>query len=81
VAPAFELVAPDQRLGLVVLECRDLEPEEQELRVDHRPLLREAGDKRAALGVVHVGREPKVRVIDGAREGRLDALALLDRLA
>ncbi len=81
VAPALELVAREERLGLVVLERRELEPEEEELRVDRRALLRQARDERAALRVGHVRREPEVRVVDRARERRLDPLALLDRVA
>ncbi len=63
------------------VERRELEPEEEELRVDRRALLRQARDERAALRVGHVRREPEVRVVDRARERRLDPLALLDRLS
>ena len=45
------------------------------------PFSREARNERSAPRVVHVRREPEVRVVDGARERRLDPLALLDRLA
>ena len=63
------------------VERRELEPEEEELRVDRRALLRQARHERSALRVGHVRREPEVRVVDRARERRLDPLALLDRLA
>ncbi len=65
----------------VVRERRELEPEEEELRVDRRALLRQARHERSALRVGHVRREPEVRVVDRARERRLDPLALLDRVA
>ena len=63
------------------VERRELEPEEEELRVDRGTLLRQPGHERAALRVGHVRREPEVRVVDRARERRLDPLALLDRLS
>ena len=81
VVPALELVARGQRVGLFVLERGDLESEEQELRIDGRALLRQARDERSPRRFVLVGRVPEVRVVDRARERRLDPLALLDRLA
>src|SRR6185295_18845411 len=74
VTPALELTACEQRVGLFVLERAELEPEEEELRVDCCALLGESRDKGPTRGVVHVGREPQMRVIDRAREGRLDPL-------
>ena len=81
VAPVLELVARDERVSLVVVERRELEPEEEELGVDRGALLRQTGDEGSALRVGHVRREPEVRVVDRARERRLDPLALLDSLA
>ena len=80
-APALELTAREQRVGLLVLERGELEPEEEELRVDRCALLGEPRDEGPTRGVVHVGREPQMRVVDRAREDRLDPLALLDRRA
>ena len=81
VAPALELVTRDERVGLVVLERSELEPEEEELGVDRRALLGEARDERTALRVGHIRREPEVRVVDRTRERRLDPFALLDRVS
>ena len=48
VAPALERAARDQGVRLLVLERRQLEAEEQELRVDRGALLRQLRDERAA---------------------------------
>ena len=80
-APALERLVREERVGGSVVEVGDLEPEEQELRVERGALLGQPRDERSARRVGHVRREPEMGVVDRAREDRLDPLALVDRLA
>ena len=70
----------EQRVGRVVLDRRPLEREEEQLRLERRGLLPEPRDERAAGRVGHVRREAEVRVGQRADDGRLDPLALGDRV-
>ncbi len=70
----------EQLVRAGVVQGGPLEPEEEELGLERSRALLQLREQRSARGVGHVRREAKVRVGQPAVEGRLDALALRNRV-